>query len=111
VSATASIQPPRPALIPRDEAQEVGPGGIHKAQGFQRLFRAEARRIGCDFLGNLARRPNRRGSRPTFPDRPTGPVRSTERPARGGNTRDATGTRWWACGGPVLLRARPRRRR
>src|SRR5262249_55596880 len=29
-----------------DEAQEVGPGGIDTAQRFQRLFRAEARRVG-----------------------------------------------------------------
>ncbi len=28
-----------------DEAEEVGPGGIHTAQWFQRLFRAEARRV------------------------------------------------------------------
>src|SRR5262249_5388360 len=28
-----------------DEAQEVGAGGIHTAQRFQRLFRAEARRV------------------------------------------------------------------
>src|SRR5262249_58720744 len=29
-----------------DEAQEMGPGSIHTAQRFQRLFRAEARRVG-----------------------------------------------------------------
>src|SRR5262249_7973171 len=28
-----------------DEAQEMGPGGIDAAQRFQRLFRAEARRV------------------------------------------------------------------
>ena len=34
-----------------DEAQEVGPGGIHTAQRFQRLFRAEACRVGDHHLG------------------------------------------------------------
>ena len=34
-----------------DEAQEVGPGGIDTAQRFQRLFRAEARRISGHHLG------------------------------------------------------------
>ena len=34
-----------------DEAQEVGPGGIHTAQRLQRLFRAEARRVGEHHLG------------------------------------------------------------
>src|SRR5438132_5080275 len=34
-----------------DEAQEVGPGSIHTAQRFQRLFRAEARRIADHHLG------------------------------------------------------------
>jgi hypothetical protein len=34
-----------------DEAKEVGPGGIHTAQWFQRLFRAEARRVGDHHLG------------------------------------------------------------
>ncbi len=29
-----------------DQAQEMGPGGIHTAQRFQRLFRAKARRVG-----------------------------------------------------------------
>ena len=33
-----------------DEAKEVGPGGIHTAQRFQRLFRAEARRVGDHHL-------------------------------------------------------------
>jgi hypothetical protein len=34
-----------------DEAQEVGAGGIHAAQRFQRFFRAEARRIADHHLG------------------------------------------------------------
>jgi hypothetical protein len=34
-----------------DEAKEMGPGGIHPAQRFQRLFRAEARRVGDHHLG------------------------------------------------------------
>jgi hypothetical protein len=34
-----------------DEAKEVGPGGIHPAQRFQRLFRAEARRVADHHLG------------------------------------------------------------
>ncbi len=34
-----------------DEAKEVSPGGIHTAQRFQGLFRAEARRIGDHHLG------------------------------------------------------------
>src|SRR4029450_9303588 len=34
-----------------DEAQEVGPGGIDAAQRLQRLFRAEARRVGDHHLG------------------------------------------------------------
>jgi hypothetical protein len=33
-----------------DEAKEVGPGGIHTAQRFQCLFRAEARGIGDHHL-------------------------------------------------------------
>src|SRR5262249_8411296 len=33
-----------------DEAQEVGPGGIHSAQRLQRLFRAEARGVGDHHL-------------------------------------------------------------
>src|SRR5262245_33421441 len=34
-----------------DEAQEVGAGGIHTAQRFQRLFGAEARRVGDHHFG------------------------------------------------------------
>jgi hypothetical protein len=34
-----------------DEAKEMGPGGIHTAQRLQRLFRAEARRVGDHHLG------------------------------------------------------------
>src|SRR6478672_3495001 len=34
-----------------DEAKEVGPGGIDTAQRFQRVFRAEARRVGDHHLG------------------------------------------------------------
>src|SRR5262249_55032235 len=34
-----------------DEAKEVGAGGIDTAQRFQRLFRAEARRVGDHHLG------------------------------------------------------------
>jgi hypothetical protein len=34
-----------------DEAKEVGPGSIHAAQRLQRLFRAEARRVGDHHLG------------------------------------------------------------
>src|SRR5262245_23598738 len=34
-----------------DEAKEVGPGGIHAAQRLQRLFGAEARRVGDHHLG------------------------------------------------------------
>ena len=34
-----------------DEAKEVGPGGIHTAERFQRLFRAKARRVGDHHLG------------------------------------------------------------
>src|SRR5262249_53267590 len=34
-----------------DEAQEVGAGGIHTAQRLQRLFGAEARRVGDHHLG------------------------------------------------------------
>src|SRR4029434_9303582 len=33
-----------------DEAQQVGPGGIHTAQRLQRLFRAKARRVGDHHL-------------------------------------------------------------
>src|SRR5262249_18432972 len=34
-----------------DQAQEVGPGGIHTAQRLQRLFRAEACRVADHHLG------------------------------------------------------------
>jgi len=34
-----------------DEAQEMGAGGIHTPQRFQRLFRAEARRVADHHLG------------------------------------------------------------
>ena len=34
-----------------DEAKEVGPGGIYTAQRLQRVFRAEARRVGDHHLG------------------------------------------------------------
>ena len=34
-----------------DQAQEVGPGGIHTAQRFQRLFRLETRRVADHHLG------------------------------------------------------------
>src|SRR5215813_6393551 len=58
-----------------DEAQEVSTGGIHAAQRFQRLFRAEARRVADHHLGEpddgVQRRahspPPAAGSCPGFP--------------------------------------------
>ena len=43
-----------------DQAQEVGPGGIHTAQRLHRLFRAESRRVGDHHLRQTDDRIERR---------------------------------------------------